>query len=266
MRERKKLYLISILSFVIFIAIGFIVFINKAYSAGTTIYHDWSAIDKINDDYSYSTLFMTDKTTIEVIKDTGDKGEGDYLIYRGNIMPGNEFIALITNCATNKNGELLDVLVKINNVKKFSSVSSGHVSLSIGTSYRIPKSQNDPSTYDVYSQKVNQPLVFAFNTSYAQADFSMTYYKAGTYNDKSDTGELGNISSVSGIYWDFDIYVEDESQYRNELFSGEEGVVPHTPSGGESHIYYNKNKRHGSSYVHNLKEESNGIAIDERLL
>ncbi len=257
----KRKYTLPIFMFLIVVAISFIVFLNKAFSVGTTIYHDWSAIEKIDENYSYSTLFRSSNTIIKEMKKAGayNSEYSSSLFNRDNIKPGDELIVLITNCATNKNGELLDVVVKINNVKKFSNASESYVTFQIGSPYQIATKQNDPETYKTYTQKVNEPLVFAFDTYYAQADFTMTYYKAGTYKSESNKGELGNISSVSGIYWDFDIENED-SDYNNELFNGYEGMVPKV---GTSDIYYNKNKRHGS-YSHTLKEQSNGIAISER--
>ncbi len=261
MKRRKILYYISGLFLILLVAISFIVINNKAYSVGTTIYHDWGDIDKITEDYSYSTLFMSSNTAIRVIKDAGNynSDNGKSTFNRDNIKPGNELIVLITNCATNKKGELLDVVVKINNVRKFSGASNGYVTIQIGSPYRIANSQNNPGSYTEYTQQVNQPLVFAFDTYYAQANFTMTYYKAGTYVSESQKGVLGEINSVSGIYWDFDIE-NGESQYNDELFNGYEGMMPIV---GNSNIYYNKAKRHGS-YNHTLKEQSNGIAIGDR--
>ena len=260
MKSKKKLY-ISILScLVVILLIGFITFMNKTFSAGT-IYYDWSSINKITEDYSYSTLFRSPSTQVKVIKDAGKNSSTGSLFYRDSLTPGSELIVLITNCATNKNGELLDVVVKINNVKKFSGSSSGSVSVTIGDSYEIANSQNNPASYTTYSQQVNAPLVFGFDADTAQADFTMTYYKAGTYVSESQKGVLGEINSVSGIYWDFDVHNWSDS-YEGNLFNGDEGVKPIV---GNSIIYYNKNGKHSSNdYNHTLKEQSDGIAINKR--
>ena len=115
----KRKYTLPIFMFLIVVAISFIVFLNKAFSVGTTIYHDWSAIEKIDENYSYSTLFRSSNTIIKEMKKAGayNSEYSSSLFNRDNIKPGDELIVLITNCATNKNGELLDVVVKINNVK-----------------------------------------------------------------------------------------------------------------------------------------------------
>ncbi len=264
MNKKKKIYILSILLFIVLVITSFIGFSNRTYSAGTTQYKDWSEVNdgKIQEDFSYSTLFRSEETQIKVIKEAGKAVEDTSLFFRDNITPGSELIVLVTKCATNKNGELLDVVVKINNVKKFSAASSGNVKIRIGSRYRIAESQKDPSSYETRESKVNEPLVFAFDTTTARANFTMTYYKTGTYDSETDSGTLGNINSVSGIYWDFDIYTSDTT-YKNELFGGEEGVVPLTPDNGTSTIYYNKSKKHGS-YPHTLKEQNNGIAIDTR--
>ena len=262
----KRKYLLPIFMFLI-IVVSFIAFANKAVSVGTTQYHDWKDITEIGEDYSYSTLFISPETTIKVIKDAGSYNSeySSSLLNRDYIRSG-ELIVLITNCATNKNGELLDVVVKINNVKKFENASSsnGYVTFQIGATYEIPKDPKDPSSYDSYTQDsienaLYQPLLFTFDTKYAQANFTMTYYKAGTYQSESNKGELGNINSISGIYWDFDIENND-GDYNNELFNGDEGMAPIV---GTSDIYYNKDKKH-FTYNHTLKEQDNGIAISDR--
>ena len=197
MNKNKNMYKFLIISFSIIIIVSFFAIINKAYSAGRTEYKDWSEVTsgKIQKDFSYSTLFRSEDTQINVINDAGETLVQKDLFVRDNINSGDELVVLITKCATNKNGELLDVVAKINNVKSFSS--GGHVRIRIGSSYQIAESQDNPSNdlaIEEYS-KVNEPLVFGFGTENAQADFTMTYYKTGTYDSKTDSGTLGNINS-----------------------------------------------------------------------
>ena len=121
MNKNKNMYKFLIISFSIIIIVSFFAIINKAYSAGRTEYKDWSEVTsgKIQKDFSYSTLFRSEDTQINVINDAGETLVQKDLFVRDNINSGDELVVLITKCATNKNGELLDVVAKINNVKSF---------------------------------------------------------------------------------------------------------------------------------------------------
>ncbi len=261
MKNNKKIK-IAILILILVSVLLTAVFLKPSYSIGTINYVDWGDISKIEKDYSYSTLFASKDTEIKVISEAGTK-DSSGLFKRTKIAPGEELVVLITNCAINKNGELLDVVVKINNIVKFkNSKKTSTVSFGIGSDYVVPNSQKTPASNKTLSQKENEPMIFTFNTTTAQADFTMTYYKAGTYDSENDTGTYGETSSVSGMFWDIDILSGSETTYKDENFKGNEGIIP---TSGNTTIYYNKNGKHSSKYSHTLQTGDNqGIAIKSK--
>ncbi len=288
---KKRLFLIFIPVLLVVVILGVVFFVNKSYSL-SNYYSDWSSISSVEDKYSYSTIFLSNKTEFKIAKKSS-KLKVDYSTGANNkrfpsvsnIEEGDELEILITNSAVDQDGDLLDVLVKINNVKKFKNADSGSVYFKIATNYNMEKSQTNPeNVFNNFDVQVNTPLVFEFGSTTAQADFTMTYYKAGTYrvssgNDSSSgTGsdtdiettepEYGNITGINGIYWDIDVPTNFPDKYGNELFGGNEGFIPKS---GTSEIYYNQNyQSHKVSTSstkddnHILKEEDNGIAIDKR--
>ncbi len=242
----------------------FALILNVKVVFAQTTYRPYSFTYTMEKDYSNSTLFMTKDTSFKVIKSAGTKeteeSSGNYKFYRTNINEGDELILLITNSAVNKNGKLLDAVVKISNVKKFAAADAGYATFGIKSSYTVAKDVANPTSVDTYTQKENEPLVFELGTSKAQAEISITYYLAGTYKDESNKGKLGNVTGASGTIWDFDNIAS--GTYAAERFAGNEGIVP---LNGDAIIFYNKSKVHkNSGYAYEYKEENNGIAINTK--
>lgn len=164
---------------------------------------------------------------------------------------------MITNCAINQDGEVLDVIIKINNIKKYSP--NGYIYFNFFDSNLFFQSQNFPKDGYDYSQKltVGDLIAFTLGSANANCDFVMTYYKHETYNETEDIGEFGNISEVNGFFYDIDIA---SNKYPDELFGSNEGFKPLV---GSSSIYYNKNGIQPSSgnYEAYLQEIDNGISV-----
>lgn len=245
--------------FIVLIALAFFLFIDKSFSAGDTVYRDWGEISILPEEYSFSSVFRTKDTDFKIIRTDGKEMNGTTNRLRiGEIK--DELVLLITNCAVNNQSELMDVLIRIDNIQPFANAEDGYVLFAVLNQYTIPKSQNDPYDIETKEIKDNTPLIFEFYATTAQADFSMTYYKSGTYNEDTNTGELGGITHLNGIYYDIDIPANDNS-YKNENFGGNEGFIP---TKGNFQIVYNKNKKQATypgllDFV--LMEEHNGIAI-----
>lgn len=241
--------------------IAFVLIFNVKMVFAQTVYKPFSSVYTMEKDYSNSTLFLSKKTEFKVIKAAGSvttqESSGNYKFYRTNINAGSELIVLITNSAVNKKGELLDAVVKINNVKKFSAADSGYATFGVKSSYTVAKDVSNPTSTNSYTTKDNEPMVLELGTSKATAEISITYYLAGTYKDESNKGKLGNVTGASATIWDFDNVAS--GTYAAERFAGNEGIVP---LNGDALIYYNITPTHkNTSYAYEYKTEDNGIAI-----
>lgn len=241
--------------------IAFALIFNVKVVFAQTSYKPFADVYTMEKDYSNSTLFLSKKTEIKVIKASGSVGteesSGNYKFYRTNINEGSELIVLITNSAVNKKGELLDAVVKINNVKKFSAADSGYATFGVKSSYTVAKDVSNPTSTNSYTTKNNEPMVLELGTSKATAEINITYYLAGTYKDESNKGNLGNVTGASATIWDFDNVAS--GTYAAERFAGNEGIVP---LNGDALIYYNITPTHKNpSYAYEYKTEDNGIAI-----
>ena len=242
--------------------IVFMIITNISLVNAKTTYLNYSNIYKIEKEYSYSTLYMSKNTEFKVIKDTGNNSSQNhnYMLYRTNIKKNNELIVLITNSAVNKNGELLDAVVKINNVNNFASGEDGFVTFGIKKDFKVTKTVGNTAPSETYTINYNEPLVFELGSSKAQADLTIIYYKAGTYMSENEKGTLGEITALSGSIYGFDNIAD--GNYASDLFAGKEGIIP---LNGDSIIYYNKSKIHKKSdYKIEYKEQDNGIAIETK--
>ena len=249
-------------------------------TASQTEYFDYGSIKTIQDDYSYSSIYLTSETEIKLISNIGEKNNITNSTYNekqtfasaSNLKPGSEIKVLITNCAVNKKAEILDVVLTVNNIKLFNGYEEkGAITFGINISkVQVPESQLNPSKIKELNLGKGKPIEFYFSTTTAQADFTMQYFKTGTYNENTGTGEDGGITNVNGFYRDLDVPVVIKDQdnqpngpYENEIMHGNEGVIPLV---GKSYIYYNKEKRQpNEEYGHKdtkyeLLEIDNGIA------
>lgn len=81
-------------------------------------------------------------------------------------------------------------------------------------------------------RKTGELINFLLNTRYANCTFSMTYYKAGTYNYKTEKGEKANVTKINNFFYDIDVTMkninafEEDQEYigSHELLKGNEGI------------------------------------------
>lgn len=249
-------------------------------TASKTDYFDYGSLKTIKDDYSYSSIYLTNETEIKLISKTGEGTiangkyeERDIFQSITGMKPNSEVKVLITKCAVNKKAEILDVLLTVNNVKLFEGKENGSITFGINiSSIALPDSQLNPVSSKNVALGKGKPIAFYFSTATAQADFTMQYFKTGTYNKDNGTGVDGGITNVNGFYNDIDVPVvitdienQPKGPYENEIMEGNEGIIPTV---GQSHIYYNKNnlqpneeyKQNHQKSVYSLFEIDNGIA------
>ena len=228
--------------------------ISKQGVKSATKYYDFSSIKTISTDYSYSTIFISEKTSFDVIKNSGDvsisyiNGDGIQLPYIEGIEITESVSILITNSAINKDGELLDVLVTIDNVESYNG-NDYSISFGINEEKIYLANQKDPSTEYKSLTKIGDSIHFILLAHAAKCDFTITYYIAGTYNKATKIGEYGKIDYINSFYYDID--TSNWPHYSSSFLNGDEGFSPQV---GESLIYYNKNAND------RLYESNNGIA------
>ena len=233
-----------------------------------TEYFDWNDTKVLDSKYSYSTLFYTDNTRIVRLSGGSNYVEsvlsGNVKIASVNVWSGDKFKMAITNCAIDEDGDLIDVIIEIKNVMSYAK-HNGYVTLEMKNVFPLITSQTSPSTNVVYhGVSIGSPILFGLNAQYANCDFSITYYKAGTYvfdsNSGIVSGELANITHVNGIFSDIDVPTRDGSA-QNFIY-GYEGFRPNV---GSSQIYYNRDSnppvggKKFNKYL--LQQIDNGIAI-----
>ncbi len=272
---KKKFLKISLITIFLVSLIGIVLLFVPVNSA-TINPRDWSQMEEdasnINASYSYSTIFLSgDKnspTKFIIYKQNDKTVEKTYDFdtiknkenYTFDITPdksSNALIMRITNCAVNANGEMLDVVINIHNVKAFTGHSDdGKVQFRIDDAYSTVNQKNPAEETKGHSVTQKTPLMFVLLATYAQADFTMTYYKAGTYNQNNNSGTLGGVNNINGFYYDIDVVAD--TPIDDAPFNGNEGIMPK----GASTIYYEENdKNANANYAHELRAENGGIYI-----
>ena len=224
-----------------------------------TQFFDWSEVKELDPNYSFSTLVLNKNTEFIIYESAGynlqytksGKGLPDFK----GLGKNSKLTMLVTNCAINKDGEVLDVVIKIRNVDAYKS--GGTVELGVLTGFEITKNQHKPSLgASILDMDVNDPITFRLFAESASCNFSLTYYKTGTYNFNTDNGVLGEITHVNGYFDDIDVV---HYSYSNKFMQGNEGLRPNV---GSSKIYYNKfwtQARELGNKMNKLKYEDNGI-------
>ena len=240
---------------------------NNTYAA-TITYKDWSAINNMDNNYSYSTLFYSNSTQIKILRNDGtvtwstQNGINVPEIYLYN---GQQAIIQITHCAVDKNGRSLDVVIKLTNVNVWRTARDNRVGIAF-TKTDFCNSQENPvpnNGYN-YSRPITRGEIikFSLRARFADCNFTMTYYVSDTYNYNKSTnkesGVLAGITNVNSFLYDLDV-VNNTGSYRNQFLGGNEGLVPNT---GNSTIYYNKNRKSGKNPA-TLQEISRGIAVQK---
>ncbi len=122
------------------------------------------------------------------------------------------------------------------------------------TNTKILADQTNPDSEDrstILPATSGNLITFQLMALYACCDFTMTYYKGGTYNPSTQTGQRANINYVTGFYYDIDIPIRQS--LTNAPFYGAEGIKP---LNGTSQFYYDKN-----NINMNLKDKDTGRPI-----
>lgn len=264
MLKSKKMIAIILIAI-----IAIALFPLETFGAINVTYKDYGEDKTISGKYSYGTLTWTDKTEIVDLVTTTPTTEEQKKIqlkkskdsWFTGAYEGDTIKFKITNSAIDEDGSLCDAVVTINNVKKFKGKgttgqiqwwrdffgltdSEKRLDIALEIVRGMTVSKNYANQYDDIDCDLVELRLYTDN---AQADFSMTYYKAGT--DK-----LASIQGVSSLVYDIDINNQNETSFKDATLKGNEGVIPLN----NATIYYNKND--SDARYNFLQEVENGIS------
>lgn len=251
MKNRNKVILLLL----IFIIIAVISYIPvKLIASNNVEYKDYNQLETLNSKYSYGTLFWTDKT--QVIDLNPPSEDAAQFIQNSKLkkLNSNQYVVggcknqtlkfKITNCATDEDGEMCDVVVTINNITEFEGrdnygtqpsyssewfgMKDGErvIAIGLGITKGFSVSTNRSTEAKYISNNI---MRFNMLSNYSSADFKMEYYKSGT-------NKSANINGTVAIVSDIDI-TNQTGSYTEALLRGNEGIVP----GNNSTVYYSKN-------------------------
>ncbi len=222
---------------------GCIVLLPTSIFAANVTYKDFMDDRTLANDYSYGTLVWNENTQIinmtedqekVIISETSD-------VWSAGATQEGIIKFKITNCAVDKDGDMCDAFILVDNVTRFTKNVTGRQSR-MGTNWfglttsdtyidigiQVCKGIDVSTDFSNTSSHIDCNLLrFNFCTEYAYADFHMTYYKAGTET-------LANIPNVSSFIYDVDV-ANVSTNYLTEPLKGNEGVIPLL----DSTIYYN---------------------------
>lgn len=213
-------------------------------------FYDYKDINILSAKYSYGTLFYTENTKIEPISyhwQTTDKK-------RWGADVGEEIKLKITNCATDEDNDICDVVITINNIKSFKNYIKNKVTnlfpnIQFKDNERavaivsIADSFSTKDNKEVQCNSVGDLILFNLNTEFGTTDFNIEYYKAGTNLQANINGTIAEI-------FDIDAYNNVASQ-PTEYLQGNEGISVLY----DSNIYYQKNG--------DLLKTEDGVAISK---
>ena len=278
MQKMKKITA-ALLVVVICLAL-FPISIFAAKGSASVKYRDYDEVKELPEKYSYSALFWTKDTQVidngsrianGVTKLKHDPTKNDVNLEGVNeeyYVAGSEgdYINIkITNCAVDVDGDLCDVTVEMSNIKQYQekennvtlsenletwknylnvepeSISPDMPLIDMGFDISRGVQVSTGNGEDAYKYIDSNNMKIGLAIDKAQADFTITYYKAGT-------NKLANIPGVVATLADLDVGGEQNTPYSNELFSGSEGTIPLY----DTTFYYNKDEY--------LREVDNGLA------
>lgn len=194
--------------------------------------HNYSDINELDSKYSYGTVFWSDKSELVL---TSANTASKHLAS----SPSNHYIdakygevieAKLTNCAVDENGNICDVILRVDNIKPFAEKNQNSYDA-------LAERHNDVSTdkaeflrADLNVKKYidSDLMLIWFRTNSSSADFTMKYVLSGT--DKP-ADILGTVATI----YDIDIQKEDKV---GEIWNGNEGF---TVAGSDAEVYYLKN-------------------------
>lgn len=330
MKDKKKIGLILIVVLIVGV-VGMVIFKNVSYAASyasqipntrtentTTVYKDFGDLQEITDqngnvgaldaEYSNSIFFKAfntdnsnaDKYIFILGKSSSSiitEADNDVVSFR--LRKETDYLTLLfKDSAVDTEGNLMDIVVKLDNVKLYGNTTSNgykichpdpensqhnsEIRLRVYKTYRFfPSSvhQGDEITSNVAAvvQSENNrtiinkgdPVLFGLGTACGEVNYTMTYYRAGTVNPVNGLSDLKasnvatNVKKINTFMYDFDIPASIHTDRPFvEMFDGEEGILP---LNGKSTIYYNQQgKTNGNRNNVILQEQDNiGISIKE---
>lgn len=235
----KKAISICIIMITVFVTISF----NSVEADDIDAHlHDFSDVHSLDSKYSYGTLFWTDDTKpimtenmayrytdfdnfeeyAEKNKDVNGRGKKGFSFETYYSLMNNEtghIEFLLTNCSTDKDGDMCDVLIKVTNIAQLGAPD-------INAKVRLDVNDYGEEANKNVNQK-NGLINFYLYGENAQAEFNMIYYKAGQYDSNDIFKGRANVPGVAGTVYGFDL----PSIYSNE------GIIMKKD---KAHIYYDK--------------------------
>ena len=205
---------------------------------------------KLDEKYSYGTVFWTDDTKIELLSDNTASShylytnpENNRTMDRYGAKLGQKISLRITKCAVDKDGDLCDVICKVDGIEKH---KQGYGTGEDADSLRYGLFKDDlPVTsendYLVQSLSIGKYgtsnlVQFAFHTNKAKGHFTMQYVKTGTTNKANISNSVASIADLDARVYDD---ASNASNFNSEdLWHGSEGI---TMDGATGDIYYAKN-------------------------
>lgn len=237
--------------FSILVAILILLLNIRKSEAYTAEFSDFSATSKLNEKYSFGTMFWTEKTEVIPISapytstESAEKENGLYKAYGAEV---NQQIKLkITNCAIDEDNDLCDVILTVTPIETLKEIrtlerwsfylytgeeltnfdSSGKILVNV---LSITKQFNIENR-TISTCNPGDLMLFDLNTIFTESKLTLDYYKAGTQNK-------ANINGVAGFISNLNVAAEKFRQYQHEFTDffceGNEAVVPNC----NSKIYY----------------------------
>lgn len=200
--------------------------------AATGHTHNYSDISELDSKYSYGTVFWSDKSEFVL---TENNTASKHLVSCANnhyvdAKYGEIIEAKLTNCAVDENGNICDVILRVDNIKPFAEKNQNSYDALAERYNDVSTNKKDFLRSDLHVQKYTDSdlMLIWFSTNSSGADFTMKYVLSGTDKPADIYGTVATI-------YDIDIQKEDKV---GEIWNGNEGF---TVAGSDAEVYYLKN-------------------------
>ena len=216
MKKQKIKMIVSILAIIIF-TIGFAFTNMRVWADKESLTHDYSELEQLDAEYSYGTLFWTNNTKIRELdnNEATTRTEEGTTIYEA--WAGEQIELKISECAVDKDGDMCDVICKVDNIEDFENAKENR---EFSASLKIKKYED-----------TNLVLIW-FLTREAEAHFSMQYVKTGTNTPAKITKAVSTIYDIDRPRSAF-----KNTSVTNAPWNGDEGF---TIDGMKGEVYYEK--------------------------
>lgn len=194
--------------------------------------HNYSDISELDSKYSYGTVFWSDKSELEL---TENNTASKHLVSSANnhyvdAKYGEIIEARLTNCAVDENGNICDVILRVDNIKPFAEINQNSYDALAErhNDVSIDKAEFLRADLNVKKYTDSDLMLIWFRTNSSSADFTMKYVLSGTEKP-------ANIHGTVATIYDIDVQKEDKV---GEIWNGNEGF---TAAGSDAEVYYLKN-------------------------